>query len=494
MTMRASPVAVLALLAAGTVGCAPASTSPYGPQYPLYRGPPAPPPPAYPGQPVAALPGIFRPINLAALQGLLGTRCGPREVAPGEYATFDCGIPHWVSRAVAYLPKMALLSGPLPLAVDHRTAGTEGPIKSQGLVGACTAFSLSSTMDNAVRRMGRGDVLAPLHVWSKYGIPEMGTAGEETVDRTLALESSWPYDPVKACKLDHTPFDSCGRAYGVSSGSASADPALQAEKAVADSQGRYRLAAIERLHARPADIDEMAAVLAGGDDVWAAFSVDGDAWSSRSLQGNVIPDYTANGDEGHAVTLAGYRTLPGGARQFLIHNSWGPRWGEQGYGWISEAMVSRWLRSAYKIKVSDASSPAGPLSPSSDGCRAGQVKDAVLGTCTAACASGSAPAAGVCLPSIPGFPAPSQPAPGQPAPTGPLPFPLPQGIQLPPGLLPPGLLPPGFPQLGPPGQPAPAPANACPAGQAPDLMTGQCMGLCPGGHPAMGGMCLPFGQ
>ena len=152
-------------------------------------------------------------------------------------------------------------------------------------------------------------------------------------------------------------------------------------------------------------------------------------------------------------------------------------------------MVTRYLRAAYKIKVADASSPSGPLPPSSDGCAGGQVKDAVLGTCTALCASGSAPAAGVCLPSLPGFPIPGQPGPTRPLPTGPLPtgpFPFP----LPPGLT----LPPGFPQLGPPGAPAPAPAGACPAGQAPDLMTGQCMGLCPGGHPAMGGMCLPFGQ
>ncbi|MEP7120569.1 MAG: C1 family peptidase [Byssovorax sp.] len=489
--MRASAVAVLALLTAGTAGCVSSPGASYPGQYPLYKGPPAGAqgaPPAYPGQPAAAMPGIFRPINLAALQGLLGTRCAPREVAPGEYATLDCGLAHWVSRAVAYLPKMSLLGGPLPLAVDHRTEGTEGPIKSQGAVGACTAFSLSSTMDNAVRRMGRGDVVAALHVWSKYGIPEMGTAGEETVDKTLALEPSWPYDPVKACKLNHTLFDSCGQAYGVSSGSASADPVLQAEKASADAQGRYRLASIERLHAHPADLNEMAAILAGGDDVWAAFSVDGDAWSARSLQGNVIPDYSNDTGEGHAVTLAGYRTLPNGARQFLVHNSWGTRWGEQGYGWISEGMVSQWLRSAYKIKVTDSSSPAGPFPPSSDGCPAGQVKDAVLGTCTAPCASGSAPAAGVCLPALPGFPAPGKPAPGQPAPTSPFPF------ALPPGLIPPGLLPPGFPQLGPPGQPAPAPANACPAGQAPDLMTGQCIGLCPGGHPAMGGMCLPFGQ
>jgi hypothetical protein len=73
------------------------------------------------------------------------------------------------------------------------------------------------------------------------------------------------------------------------------------------------------------------------------------------------------------------------------------------------------------------------------------VHDAVLGTCSLPCQSGSAPAAGVCLPALPGFPAPGQPA---------------------------------------------APNN-CPQGQAPDMMTGACTNLCPGGTPAVGGMCLP---
>jgi len=479
--MRPFGVALLVLFAAGAGGCAASSSSSRPSPYPLYPAQAgwtqSAPPPGYP-----APPAVIRPVNLAALQGLLGTRCAPREVAPGEFATLDCGLSRLMSRAIAFIPKMSIVTGPLPAAVDHRASGTEGPIKSQGAVGACTAFSLSSTMDNAIRRLGRGDVIAPLHVWSKYAIPEMGTAGDETVDKTITLEPSWPYDPAKACKLNRDPSDSCGRAYNVNAGSASFDPALQAEKARADAQGRYRLVSVERLQARPADINEMAAILAGGDDLWASFTVNGDAWSSSALQGNVIRDYTPDSDEGHAVVLAGYRTLPGGSRQFLIHNSWGVRWGEQGFGWISEAMVSRYLRAAYKIRVADASSPSGPLPPSSDGCPAGQVKDAVLGTCAALCASGSAPAAGVCLPTLPGFPAP-----GQPFPTGPLPFQLPPGLPIPPGFQ----LPQGFPQPAPPGA---APQADCPAGQAHDLMTGQCLGLCPGGGPTVGGMCLPFGR
>lgn len=480
MRMRAPEVVLLVLLAVGAGGCAASSSSSRPGPYPLY--------PAQAGwaqsapQPVSPpAPAIVRPVNLAALQGLLGTRCAPREVAPGEFATLDCGLFRLMSRAVSFLPRMSLVTGPLPAVVDHRASGTEGPIKSQGAVGACTAFSLSSAMDNAIRRMGRGDVTAPLHVWSKYAIPEMGTAGDETVDQTITLEPSWPYDPVKACKLNRASFDACGPAYGVTSGSARLDPALQAEKVVADTQGRYRLVAVERLQARPADINEMAAILAGGDDLWASFTVNGDAWSSRALQGGVIPDYTSDSDEGHAVVLSGYRTLPNGSRQFLIHNSWGTRWGEQGFGWISEAMVSRYLRAAYKIRIADASSPSGPLPPSGDGCPAGQVKDAVLGICAALCPSGSAPAAGVCLPTLPGFPAP-----GQQLPPWPLPFQLPPGLPIPQGFQ----LPQGFPQPALPG--AALPAN-CPAGQAHDLMTGQCLGRCPGGEPAMGGMCLQFG-
>ena len=56
------------------------------------------------------------------------------------------------------------------------------------------------------------------------------------------------------------------------------------------------------------------------------------------MKNGVIPDWSEpNG--GHAVTMAGYRETPQG-RQFLLHNNWGTSWGDKGYGWISEAMVT----------------------------------------------------------------------------------------------------------------------------------------------------------
>lgn len=470
--MRVLKIPLLALLVTGLGACAgnsrPASAPNWGPQpqgnnpgqwtplQPQMQGQ------AQPPSFLPQLPPIFRPVNVPALMALQGRLpCAPKEVAPGTWATFDCGPFQQITRAIQYIPFVRfnfLPSGPLPASVDHRAEGSEGPIKDQGAVGVCTAVSLSSAMDNAVRRMGRQDVVSALHIWSKYGVPTMGQAGDNNVDKSIALEQTWQYDPVKACKLVRSPMDACTTAYGVSSGSESFDPALKAEHANADASGRYRLAALEQLHAKPADPNEIAGVLATGDDLWISFSVNDQAWMSRSLSNAVIPDYDVTDDTGHAVVLAGYRTLGDGTKQFLIHNSWSARWGDNGYGWISEAMVTRFTRAVYRVRVSDgAGAPTQPgQAPASNGCPAGQTKDPVFGMCIPGGLPGGLPGG---FPGIPGMPAPggTQPAPGQsPAPA------------------------------------KPQQQGSCAQGQAPDMMSGQCTNLCPGGAPTVGGMCLPL--
>jgi Papain family cysteine protease len=466
--MRLSLIPLLALIVAGAGGCATGSQ----PRYPAPQGyanpgqwvPLAQPGPSpSPWSPAAQQPGffplqpIFRPVNVPALLALQGrVPCAPREVAPGTWATFDCGPFQALSRAIQYIPFVRfnfLPAGPLPASVDHRADGSEGPIKDQGAVGDCTAVSLSTAMDNAVRRMGRRDVISALHVWSRYGVPITGKAGDSNLDKAVAVEETWQYDPVKACKLVRSPMDTCTTAYGVSSGSEAFDPSLKAEHASADASGRYKLTAVEQLHAKPADINEIAGVLATGDDVWISFTVNDQAWMERSLQNAVIPDYDTVEDTGHAVTLAGYRTLSNGTKQFLIHNSWSARWGDNGYGWISEAMVAKFTRAAYHVRVADSGGGGAPGSkpqtpgqpPAGDDCPAGQVKEPVFGTCI----PGGIPGG---IPGLPGFPSGSQ----APAPS------------------------------------APPAQGGCPAGQAPDMMTRQCAGLCAGGAPSVGGMCLPL--
>jgi hypothetical protein len=478
--MRLSSLPILALLLAGAGGCAtssgyrqpaqqgynnPGQWAPLGQpgpqygQYGQYTQPPQAAPwgaPQY-GQPYAPPAPAFFPVNVPALLALQGRiPCAPKEVAPGTWARFDCGPFQAMTQVMQYVPFVRfnfLPSGPVPAAVDHRAEGHEGPVKDQGAVGACTAVSLSTAMDSALRRMGRQDVVSALHLWSRYGVGITGQAGDSNVGKSVAIEQSWPYDPIKACKLSRAPMDTCGVAYGVSSGSEGFDPALKAEHAAADAAGRYRLEAVEALHARPANPAEISGVLAGGDDVWISFSVNDEAWMARSLQNGVIPDYETVEDTGHAVVLAGYRTLPNGTKQFLVHNSWSARWGEGGYGWISEAMVTKYTRAAYRVRVGAGGGGGGvtpaapgvpavpgvPAAPGDSGCQAGQVKDPIFGAC------------------IPGgFPGLPSPSPGQaPAPG------------------------------------KPAPQSNCPQGQTPDMMTGQCTRACAGGAPSVGGMCLP---
>jgi len=371
----------------------PAPTSPPPPTFfgvPIPSGLPTALPqiPYWSPQQVLVLPGSHDPINMQVLAQILGAKqngCGANEVAPGEYVTLDCRPYAQVLSSVLNVFDPAMLGrlsqgqipsipgmpepppvpgapiprpgpGGLPLDVDHRTLALEGPIKDQGLVGNCSAFSLSSVIDNAILRLHRSDVISPLHLWAHYGNSDMGTAGDSNLHKAIALNQTWPYSARQACELVRDPSDECGRLLGVTPGSASSDTVLQTQFRQAEGSGAYRITSIERITQKPSiNVDAIAAVLATGADVWVGFDVDVSSWKSMAQANGVIRDWgTANA--GHAVALAGYRQAPGGGgRQFLVHNSWGGRWGDHGFAWVNEAMVRQHLQVAYRVNVTAAS-------------------------------------------------------------------------------------------------------------------------------------------
>jgi len=374
-------------------------------------------------QRVLVLPGSNDPINVQLLGRLLGAKtagCGANEVAPGTYAKLDCRPYAQVLGAVRDVfdpAKLELLArgqlhtspnapppgpgpssgrGGLPAEVDHRTAGLEGPIKDQGLVGNCSAFSLSSVIDNAILRLRKADVISPEHIWSHYGNSDMGSAGDSNLNKALALNRTWPYSAKQACEIERDTADECGQLLGVTPGSAASDPVLQASYHLAEQSGVYRVTSIDRLTHGPAvNVDAIAAVLATGADVWAGFNVDVTSWKSTAHVNGVIRDWTTQ-NAGHAVALAGYRQAPdGGGRQFLVHNSWGGRWGDHGFAWVSEAMVRQHLQVAYKVTVVDPQAPK-TGGQTDDECSAGSLVDATTGQCAASCPSGGRRTAGVC--------------------------------------------------------------------------------------------------
>lgn len=334
------------------------------------------------------------------LQG--GRTCGLREMAPGIFIRLDCRPPEQPvapTRPVFTQEKLDLLAkgklhmsrvrpAPAPNQVeppadgiDHRAEGLEGPVKDQGAVGNCTAFSLSTVMDNAILRMRRSDVMSPLHIWSHYAFPEVTQATTGNINKPIASLAVWPYSPKEACEMAKDPQEECGQAYGVRTNSSSLDPLVQRQFLRAEASGTYRIVGVDQISTRPVNTDALAAVLESGADVWGGMEIDSAAWKVTAAN-PVIPDYAAN-EGGHAIALAGYRKTANG-RQFLIHNSWGGTWGDHGFAWIGENMVRQHMHYAFKVRVSDPSGNA-PPSHTDDECPDHQLVDSETGKCAPMC-------------------------------------------------------------------------------------------------------------
>ena len=322
---------------------------------------------------------LFRPIRSLNLKLQRGRseRTGPATRGnPTTGAGPATGGPMQVSEA-------------FPSSVDHRADNTEGPVKNQGGVGSCTAHSLSAALDNAAIRAGNlkvGDrtaMTSPLHVWSRYGLPDMGAAADGNIAQPVGVYGTWPQSDKEACMMFQPGkgyAEDCAAAYGVAPGSWRSDPTLMAKYNKSQAEGVYKISSIEKLEVKPPNMEELIGILASGADVWSAFLVDGYAWSNRSMKNAVIPDWN-DYSGGHAVVMSGYRDTPTG-KQFLIHNSWGESWGDKGYAWVSEAMVNKWLYYAYKVKITNGVKKE---DLTDDDCAPDELVDTATGLCAMMC-------------------------------------------------------------------------------------------------------------
>ncbi len=279
--------------------------------------------------------------------------CPPPGLPPELSHAIDCAAMRRVSSAVRYVP-MSVAAGSLPREVDLRVAHLMGPVKDQGAVGSCMAFALSTVIDSSARRMGRGDVASPLHIFSIYG-REMNASLVQ--GKPLTLEPVWPYDSARACAFTNGE-DGCGSTLGMPEGNARSDPGLMAEKARADASGRYRVDAFEEV--TPVDPTQLAILIAGGEPVFASLAIDDRVWNG--FGGDVLPDYSAPYPDMHAIVLAGYRQGPR-EREFLVQNSWGRSWGNGGTAWMSESTFVRNAGVVYRLRVNDAAMPVPPQNP-----------------------------------------------------------------------------------------------------------------------------------
>lgn len=340
--------------------------------------------------------------------------CGYVNVG-GEQIPVDCFTPGYgviPSAARPLLPSALFRLSPahtgaaaLPVSVDHREDSTEGPVRHQGRVGACSAFSFATAVDHALaRRTGRPGHVSVMHIWARYHEPSMSLPAEKNRDRPLTSEQAWPYTTTnqhmactwaakKRCKPSCGGADTCACSYDESSCGREVDAEYLA---MTDAYPVARVTTVTEV-----ELDKLAlmSALAKGQDIWMSMRFTYDAFDSDALYPSydglpfVLPHFEpADATSAHAMAIAGYRVQPKGT-YFLLHNSWGERWGDQGYAWVHEQTLMRNLDAAYTVEAEpwDPSwSRVPPRQEKPSQCGDGLLPDSITGQCAPPCLDGSA--------------------------------------------------------------------------------------------------------
>jgi hypothetical protein len=225
--------------------------------------------------------------------------------------------------------------GPLPASVDLRAEWWDvgDQMQSGSCVGWATADSLARWHLVKLGRISEADHLSVRYVWM---------AAKETDEFTSR--------PTTFLEREGTSLKSAldvARKYGLVLESAL--PFGKAQLYTGDWKTFYALASQLRINAYfNLGIDPHAwrTWLSNGGPILTRLDVD-ETWDNATgTAGNldVYKPLTARG--GHAVALVGYT-----ADRFIVRNSWGTPWGDQGYGYASIAYAQAAFTESYGITV-----------------------------------------------------------------------------------------------------------------------------------------------
>jgi len=201
------------------------------------------------------------------------------------------------------------IPGALPASVDWRNKGVITPVKDQGQCGSCWAHATTETIESHLAiATGNLTVLSVQDVTScapnPYNCGGTGGCGGSIAElgfnyvrgNGIATETNWPYTATT----------------GVCNQNQHVMTAIVAG-CVKLGENNYN--------------DLMNAVANVGP---IAVSVDASRWSSYSSGVYDGCDAEKDMDIDHVVQLVGYGT-DNGKDYWLVRNSWGPNWGENGY-------------------------------------------------------------------------------------------------------------------------------------------------------------------
>jgi Papain family cysteine protease len=310
-----------------------------------------------------------------------------------EYVPVECLDPGLQSKdaraAKVVIPyeKMQAASEVLPKMVDHRADGTEGPIRKQGGP-QCTAFAFTSALDHAYARWtGTPANLSVMQIWARYHLKQERAAADSNVGDFIAAESDWPYDSKEAnswlrCRKEKP---------GVPCGKSPDDAKLKdlEPKAVAE---------LTQIEVVPlTQLDVLREKIAGGQDVTVAIKLPSFATAGEAGAKYIVgipkdkPETPPKG--AHQILLSGYAMTPNGT-YYLVHNSWGPKWGDGGYAWLHEDFLKAYWVDKIMVIPDVQPKQVAELRAHAHGhltetCGEGKVPDSISGLCAAKCPDGS---------------------------------------------------------------------------------------------------------
>jgi hypothetical protein len=216
-----------------------------------------------------------------------------------------------------------------PPAVDLRSAPDAWPaIFDQGHLNSCTANAIAAVLAYDIRRDRRSDTFVPSRLFIYYneryredavGLPEYGDHGApaymrdciQVIDASgFCSESEWPYDQSR---FDTKP------------------PDVAYASALAHRACDYRRIA--------QDVTQMKACLAEGYPFVCGIVVCQSFTTDVVHRTGIVP-VPSDGERhlgGHALAVVGYDDLK---QWFIVRNSLGASWGDQGHGYLPYAFLS----------------------------------------------------------------------------------------------------------------------------------------------------------
>jgi hypothetical protein len=206
----------------------------------------------------------------------------------------------------------------IPDSVDWRAAGKVPPIKDQGQCGSCWAFSAVGAMESA-------QAIANNFTWPQSG-SNIGYSEAEVVDCTpdcFGCQGGWPRS-----------------AYNFIAGNGGIDseadwPYFGPVDGCDAGRRTLELAATVKGYVNVTRLDESALQQAiSQQPVSIAIAANCDAFMSYG--GGVLSDSCSDqeGDIDHAIIAVGYNLKPANTKDapyYIVRNSWGTGWGEDGY-------------------------------------------------------------------------------------------------------------------------------------------------------------------